>query len=189
MAAHNMLKNTIFFLVFTLTFSACSRKSTSLPTNSDNTNSVNVKFWMVSEEKSGKLPCQSDWVIPNRYRLVGPDTAYVYSQLRKSVGLNDSIDVELPMSNGSLYLTRIARSASIPLEFEAKYGISAYSGRLKELNGSTIRLEMDSSKGIRFMAISELGTTIMLRVCNQGPWNYLVFEKSDLPAGAKTGFE
>ena len=185
----NILKYKIFILVLAAVLAACNRKVTSLPTNSDNAKSVSFKFWMVSEEKSGKLPCQSDLVIPKRYRLIVPDTSYVFSQLRKSVGLHDSIEVQLPISNGSMRLARLARSASIPLEFQHKYGISAYSGRLSGFNGSIVRLELDPSKGIRYMAVIEKGTTIMLRVCQQDLWSYMVFEKNDLPEGAKTGFE
>lgn len=184
-----MLKNTIFIFVFAAIFFACGRKSTILQTKSDNPNSVTVNFWIVSEEKTGQFPCQSEIVPPNRYRLVAPDTSYVLTRLRKSVGLNDSVDVQLPLSNGSVVIARLARSASIPLGFEKKYGISAYSGRLKESNGSTVRLEVDPLKGIRYMTMAETGTTIMLRICKNGPWSYLVFEKNELPAGAKTGFE
>lgn len=184
-----MLKYTIFIPVLAAFFLACNRKSITLPTKSDNANPVSFEFWMVSEEKTGKPPCHSELIIPERYRLISPDTSYVLSQLRKSFDLNDSIEVQLPISNGSLGLARLARSASVPLEFQVKYGISAYSGRLTGFNGSIVRLEVDPARGIRYMAIIETGTTIMLRVCTEGLWNYMVFEKNDLPDGAKTGFE
>ncbi|MFM7768793.1 MAG: hypothetical protein ACKO9S_13165 [Bacteroidota bacterium] len=184
-----MLKNTFFVLFISTVFIACGRKSTMLPTKSDNKDSVSFKCWMISEEKTGKLPCESDRVIPNRYRLTSPDSAYVFSQLRNSDGLNDTVEVQLPLSNGSTVSARLARSASVPMEFERKYGISAFSGRLTGFNGSVVRLEVDSSKGIRYMAIIETGTTVLYRVCTEGPWNYIVFDKNDLPVGSKTGFE
>lgn len=185
----NILKYTIFIFFVASISPGCNRRLSDLQTEPDNSNPFVGAFWEVSEEKHGGFPCQSDFSVPNRYRLVQPDTSYVFGQLRNSKGLTDTITVQLPMSDGSLVFARLSRSASVPLEFDSKYGISAYSGKVSGLDGSMVRLEKDPKKGLRLMVLYESRTSLLLQVCNQVPWHYVVFEKNDLPAGAKTGFE
>lgn len=174
-----------FIFLLAITWTSCSRKMNSVLTESDNTSFPAGSNWKVSEIKSGDFPCVSNRVVPLKYRLVQADTVNLYRQLRQCTGFTDSVQLDLLMVDGESTSAILARSASISLDYAAKYGISAFSGRLSNLSGSLVRLEWDTS-GIRYMMATPQGGCLLLKLCDD---LYLLYDKKDLPEGSKSDFE
>jgi hypothetical protein len=177
------------FIVFTISFiilcKGCVRKQQLELSDSVNTKNNLTHVWNVSEIKTDSFPCASKRVRPSAYRLVQMDTSAFFIQLRQSDGLTDTIPVDLVQSDGTVVKVLLARSASIPLEFESKYGIIALSGRLYDSNDAMVRLELDAN-GLRYMITSSLSTSIFVKLCDN---LYLLYDKNTLPEGSKSDFE
>ncbi|MFN5323604.1 MAG: hypothetical protein ACK5C5_01685 [Bacteroidota bacterium] len=157
------------------------------------TNTVNEPtgsgYWgLISENLNGQPNCDDQINLPLSYRIVNPDLNSIQLQLYKSKTLDDSTQIKIPMMDGAIYPATLKRSQSIPLEWQDKFGIAAFSGHINNMYGTMIRLEIDSSS-IRFMTVSEKGTEILMRVCKESDSKYILFNKKDLPPGSKTVFE
>ncbi|MEY3342630.1 MAG: hypothetical protein RL090_314 [Bacteroidota bacterium] len=177
-----------FFVCLFPLLTGCSPKSRPDLTNSDKQFSP-LGFWFgLTKLRTEPIDCASSFSKPLRYCSLEIDTSKWIDVLKSSKSTIDSITVELPGLDGGFHPAMVARSASVPLEWELKYGIMAFSGRISNSPISMVRLELDSS-GLRVM-YTDAGTTVFVsRMCDESKLKYIAFSKDDMPAGAKSIFE
>lgn len=185
----NIMSNSLYYIVYVILFitvlPGCARRQHQSLSDNDTIKKDASAVWTVSEVKTDSFPCSSEHFVPRVYRVVQLDTSTVFLKLRQSVDMTDSITIELVQLDGMLAKAVLARSASIPIELANRHGIVALSGRLKDTNGSLVRLELDF-KGLRYMIISTEGTCIFSKLCSD---LYLLYDKKYLPEGSKSDFE
>lgn len=187
----NMVKELFyksFFVCLFFALAGCALKSRPELTNIDKLVSP-MGFWLgLTQMQHESFDCRSKFSKPIRYRVVEIDSSTWIHALRSSKSTADSITVELPGLDGLYRSARVARSASVPMEWDMKYGIMAFSGRLSDSSSSMVRLEFDPS-GLRVMFTDLAVTVFVSRMCEESKLKYMVFSKDDMPAGSKAIFE
>lgn len=146
-------------------------------------------FWIgLSPLRADSLNCSSKLNLPSQYRLVYSDSTKWDSILSLCKSLTDSVQIELPNLEGAFYSATIARSASVPLEWESKFGIRAFAGQTDSVPGHLVRMEVDSA-GMRVMYSGDGKSIFINRICKEFNSMYIIFNKDNLPKGAKSIFE
>jgi hypothetical protein len=102
--------------------------------------------------------------------------------------MTDTVHIELPNLDGAFLKASIARSATVPLEWEGKFGIRAFAGQVNGMDGYLVRMETDPA-GMRIMYTGSEKTIFLNNVCKDSPSLYIIFNQQDLPEGSKSIFE
>lgn len=133
-------------------------------------------------------------VFPLKFRMMKVD----YPGLRKKLlavpypakGIApDTIRLAVPLPGGALSVFRIFPSTVMPPELAAKYPkIRTFAGTNIDMPSEQIRLEI-TPLGFTSMILTEKGSIMADPFCKTDSVHILVYNKNDLPPGAKHPFE
>lgn len=151
-------------------------------------------YWKeVNEIVITSLSCPGR-VMPIRYSIFEVN----YPDLRKLLlkksssgsALNlDTTILAVPIPNGTLEEFALTQVQVLPPELSEKYpDIKTFHGKSLIYPQDIIRLDI-APKGISYMIMSTRGTIIMDPFCNNDSVHVIVYNKKDLPEGAKEDFE
>jgi hypothetical protein len=176
-----MLRTPVVVLSMLICF-ACSKKS-----------AVPEKSLFMNEgggaEKAGACPGKT---FPLQYRLIQVD----YPGLRKLLlendavsGAHDTLDIALPMPDGTSKMFSIFPVHVMPDELSQKYpGLATYSGKNPASPAETVRLDI-SPAGFRAMVMSPYGTVLIDPYCPGDSIHVISYYKKNMPEGSKAPFE
>ena len=188
---------TVFFVGVILSgLTACSSgkmRNSPPPKAIEPTQVASGRIWKDADSGFDPASCPGK-IMPSAYRLLTVDTVVANKKLvfqGKEPGLIaiDSVEVEIPMPDGSWEKYKISQVQVMAPELAAKFPyLKTYAGYSLQFPADQIRLEVNP-EGIRVLILSTRGSILIDPVCKDDKIHMISFFKKDMPEGSKEDFE